>query len=138
MRFSQFFIRRPVFAIVLSILITLVGAVSAMRLPISEFPEIVPPTVTVKASYPGASAQEIADTVAAPIEQEINGVDGMLYMSSQSVGDGKLTISVVFKPGTNVEQAQSLVQNRVAVPRRACRKPCAGWGWPSRRPRPTC
>ena len=115
MRFSQFFIRRPVFAIVLSILITLVGAVSAMRLPISEFPEIVPPTVTVKASYPGASAQEIADTVAAPIEQEINGVDGMLYMSSQSVGDGKLTISVVFKPGTNIEQAQSLVQNRVAV-----------------------
>ena len=86
-----------------------------MRLPISEFPEIVPPTVTVKASYPGASAQEIADTVAAPIEQEMNGVDGMLYMSSQSVGDGKLTISVVFKPGTNIEQAQSLVQNRVAV-----------------------
>ncbi len=115
MRFSQFFIKRPVFAIVLSLLLTILGAVAALRLPVSEFPEIVPPTVTVKATYPGASAQEIADTVAAPLEQELNGVDGMLYLSSQSVGDGKLTISVVFKPGTNVEQAQSLVQNRVAV-----------------------
>ena len=92
MRFSHFFVRRPIFAIVLSILLTLVGAVAALKLPISEFPEIVPPTVTVKASYPGASAQEIAETVAAPIEQELNGVDGMLYLSSQSVGDGKLTI----------------------------------------------
>src|SRR4051812_20458292 len=115
MRFSQFFIKRPIFAIVLSVLLTLVGAVAAFKLPISEFPEIVPPTVTVKASYPGASALELAETVAAPIEQEINGVDGMLYLSSQSVGDGKLTISVVFKPGTNVDEAQALVQNRVAA-----------------------
>lgn len=115
MRFSHYFISRPVFAIVLSILLTLIGAVAAFKLPLSEFPEIVPPTVTVKASYPGASAQEIAETVAAPIEQELNGVDGMLYLSSQSVGDGKLNISVVFKPGTNVDEAQSLVQNRVAI-----------------------
>jgi len=115
MRFSHFFVRRPIFAIVLSILLTLVGAVAALKLPISEFPEIVPPTVTVKASYPGASAQEIAETVAAPIEQELNGVDGMLYLSSQSVGDGKLAINVVFKPGTNVDEAQSLVQNRVSI-----------------------
>lgn len=115
MRFSHFFIRRPIFAIVLSVLLTLVGAVTALKLPVSEFPEIVPPTVTVKASYPGASAQEIADTVAAPIEQELNGVEGMLYLSSQSVGDGKLNISVVFKPGTSVDDAQSLVQNRVAI-----------------------
>jgi hydrophobe/amphiphile efflux-1 (HAE1) family protein len=115
MHFSHYFIKRPIFAIVLSILLTLIGAVAAFKLPISEFPEIVPPTVTVKASYPGASAQEIAETVAAPIEQELNGVDGMLYLSSQSVGDGKLVISVVFKPGTNIDDAQSLVQNRVAI-----------------------
>lgn len=115
MRFSRFFIDRPVFAAVLSVLITLIGAVAALKLPISEFPEIVPPTVTIKATYPGASAQELADTVAAPIEQEVNGVDGMLYVSSQSVGDGKLTINVVFRPGTNVDEAQALVQNRVAI-----------------------
>lgn len=115
MRFSHFFVQRPIFAIVVSVLLTLIGAVAAFKLPISEFPEIVPPTVTVSARYPGASAQEIAETVAAPIEQELNGVDGMLYLSSQSVGDGKLAISVVFRPGTNVDEAQSLVQNRVAI-----------------------
>ena len=115
MRCSHFFIRRPIFAVVVSILITLVGAVAAFKLPISEFPEIVPPTVTVKATYPGASAQEVADTVAAPLEQELNGVDGMLYLSSQSVGDGRLTVSVVLKPGSNVDEAQALIQNRVAI-----------------------
>lgn len=115
MRFSHFFIKRPIFAVVLSVLLTLIGAVAAFKLPISEFPEIVPPTVVVKANYPGASAQEISETVAAPLEQELNGVDGMLYLSSQSVGDGKLSINVVLKPGTNVDEAQALIQNRVAI-----------------------
>jgi hydrophobe/amphiphile efflux-1 (HAE1) family protein len=115
MKFSHFFISRPIFAVVLSVLLTLIGAVAAFKLPISEFPEIAPPTVVVKAIYPGASAQELADTVAAPIEQELNGVDGMLYLSSQSVGDGKLAISVVLEPGSDVDKVQALIQNRVAI-----------------------
>jgi HAE1 family hydrophobic/amphiphilic exporter-1 len=115
MKLARFFIDRPVFAAVLSIAITLVGAIAALRLPIAEYPEIAPPTVQVTAAYPGASAETIAQTVAGPIEQEVNGVDGMLYLSSQSTGDGRVTISVVFRQGTNVDQAQVLVQNRVAV-----------------------
>src|SRR3984893_4445925 len=115
MRFSHFFVDRPIFASVVSIILTLVGYISFRALPVSEFPEIAPPTVTVSATYAGASAEVIAETVAAPIEQEINGVDDMLYVISQSTGDGALSISVVFKPGTNVDQAQVLVQNRVSV-----------------------
>jgi len=115
MRLARFFIDRPVFAAVVSIVITLVGALAAFRLPIAEFPDIAPPTVTVTAQYPGASATTIAETVAGPIEQEINGVEGMLYLSSQSTGDGRVTVSVVFRQGTDVDQAQVLVQNRVAV-----------------------
>ena len=115
MRLSHFFIDRPIFASVISIVITLVGAIAYFRLPVAQYPEIVPPTIQVTATYPGASAETIADTVATPLEQEINGVDGMLFLQSSSTGDGRLTISVTFELGTNLDLAQVLVQNRVAI-----------------------
>ncbi len=113
-RFAHFFIDRPIFATVLSILLTIAGAIAQRSLPIAEYPEIAPPTVSIRATYPGASAETVAATVATPIEQEVNGVDDMLYITSQSTGDGVVTINVVFKGGTDIDQAQVLVQNRVS------------------------
>jgi multidrug efflux pump len=112
---ARFFIDRPVLAWVISVVIILLGAIAAGFLPIAEYPEITPPTVRVTASYPGANARVVADTVAAPIEQQVVGVEGMLYMSSQSGNDGSYTLDVTFELGTNVNMAQVLVQNRVAI-----------------------
>lgn len=115
MKFAHFFIDRPVFAAVLSILIVLVGAISIFSLPIAHYPEITPPTVTVTARYPGANAAVVAETVATPLEEQINGVENMLYMSSQSTNDGTMTITITFKLGADLDNAQVQVQNRVSV-----------------------
>ena len=113
MRFSHFFIDRPIFAAAVSVVITLTGLTSYLTLPVDQYPQIAPPTVTVNALYPGATAEEIADTVAAPLEQQINGITDMIYMSSSSTSEGRVAITVTFKNGTNVDIAQVDVQNRI-------------------------
>ncbi len=114
MNFSHFFIRRPIFAGVLSAVILLVGLLALWKLPVSEYPEVVPPTVVVRAKYPGANPKTIAETVASPLEQTINGVEDSLYMFSQATPDGVMNLTVTFKLGTDVDKAQVQVQNRVA------------------------
>src|SRR6187455_365057 len=114
MNFSRFFIDRPIFAGVLSTLIFLAGLLAMRAMPISEYPEVAPPSVVVRAQYPGANPKVIAETVATPIEESINGVEGMLYMSSQATTDGLMTLTVTFRLGTDPDKAQQLVQNRVS------------------------
>ncbi len=113
--FSHFFINRPIFASVLSIVIVLAGSIALFTLPVAQYPDITPPTVEVSAYYPGANAQVVADTVAAPIEQQVNGVEGMLYMSSQCTNDGTYTLTVTFQTGSDLNISQVLVQNRVSL-----------------------
>ena len=112
---SRFFIHRPIFASVISIVIVIAGLVSQTSLPVAKFPEISPPTVQVTCYYPGANAEVVADTVAAPIEQEVNGVENMIYMSSTSSDDGSYTLTVTFEIGTDMDMATVLVQNRVSI-----------------------
>ncbi len=114
MRFSHFFIARPIFAVVVSLFVTIIGAIGYVGLPVNQLPDIIPPTIIVSTSYPGASAQTVADTVSAPIEQEINGVENMIYMYSQSTNDGNVSITVTFDIGVDIDRAQVLVQNRVS------------------------
>src|SRR5882757_988941 len=115
MRISHFFIDRPIFAAVISVIFVIVGGVSFWRLPVAQYPEIAPPIINVTGQYPGASADVVAATVVAPIEQQINGVENMLYLSSNATADGRFTIAVTFDLGTNLDIAQVQVQNRLSI-----------------------
>ena len=119
MRISHFFIDRPIFAGVLSLVFVILGGVTFARLPVAQYPEIAPPVINITGQFPGASAETVADTVSAPIEQQVNGAEGMLYIASNSTADGRFTIAVTFDIGTNLDIAQVQVQNRVsaALPR---------------------
>src|SRR5436190_1821702 len=112
---SRFFIDRPIMAAVLSIVIVIVGVVAVVKLPVAQYPEVAPPTISITANYPGANALDVAENVATPIEQEVNGVENMIYMLSKCTNDGQMILDVTFKPGTDLNMAQVLVQNRVAV-----------------------
>src|SRR6201997_2271878 len=112
---SRFFIDRPIFATVLSVIIMLIGGIALFTLPVAQYPRITPPSIQVSIQYPGASAQVVADTVAAPIEQQVTGIPGMLYMSSQSGNDGSYALSCTFDVGTNLDAALVMVQNRVTL-----------------------
>jgi multidrug efflux pump len=124
---SKFFIDRPIFAGVLSALILLAGIVAAFHMPVSEYPQVIPPSVVVHAQYPGANARTIAETVAAPLEQSINGVEDMLYMDSKASGDGHLYLTATFKLGTDPDRAQQLVQTRVSQAQPRLRRTCSAW-----------
>lgn len=113
--FARFFVDRPIFATVLSIVIVMVGLIALVKLPVAQYPEVAPPTISVTASYPGANALDVAENVATPIEQEVNGVENMIYMFSKCTNDGQMTLDVTFKPGTDLNMAQVLVQNRVSI-----------------------
>src|SRR5438552_3600318 len=113
--FTRFFIDRPIFGTVISVVITLAGFVAMWALPVAQYPEVTPPTVQVTALYPGANSQTVRDTVAAPIEEQVSGVEGMMYMSSQCTNDGAYSLTVTFKLGINSDMAQVLVQNRVSL-----------------------
>ena len=115
MNFAKFFVDRPIFAAVLSIIIFVAGLIAIPLLPISEYPDVVPPTVQVNTRYPGASARTVIDTVALPIEQQVNGVENMIYMQSYAAADGTYSLTVTFKIGTDLNFAQVLVQNRVSA-----------------------
>src|SRR5947207_1944937 len=112
---SRFFIDRPIFANVIAVITLLFGVVALYKLPVERYPQITPPTVQVSTNYPGANAKVVADTVAAPIEQQVNGVENMMYMSSTSSSDGSYSLTITFEIGTNLDNAQVLVQNRMAV-----------------------
>src|SRR2546430_8163316 len=113
--FSRFFIDRPIFATVISVVFVLAGVVAWGTLPVAQYPEVTPPTVQVTALYPGANSQTVRDTVAAPIEEQVSGVEGMMYMSSRCTNDGAYNLIVTFKLGTDSDMAQVLVQNRLAL-----------------------
>jgi len=133
---SRFFIERPILSNVVALVIILIGAVAVLALPVAQYPNVTPPTVQVTTRYPGASAQTVIDTVALPIEQQVNGVAGMLYMQSTSASDGSYALIVTFAIGTDPDLAQVLVQNRVASPSPRCRRRSKRRGSRPRRSRP--